>query len=163
MIDFFKNFKEKVLTAAVETDKEEIREEKNVEYLISLGVLLWIVAQADDEFLPEEEEAICSVLQSYSDISDEDMPIILRTIKEAEVMRVDVHEFTRDIRKHLERDARIHIIDHLFRVACADKDLAQEEHEMIRKVSGLLGLDHKEFIASKIKIKREFGMDTVGL
>ena len=37
------------------------------------------------------------------------------------------------------------------------------EHEMIRKISGLLRIDHKDFIDIKIRVKKEFGLDTAGL
>ena len=51
----------------------------------------------------------------------------------------------------------------LFRIACVDKDLDHEEHEMIRKISGLMQIEHKDFIDAKIRIKKEFGLDTAGL
>ena len=53
------------------------------------------------------------------------------------------------------------IIEILFRVACADKQLDEQELETIRQLSGLLGLAHKEFIDAKVKIKKEFGLATV--
>jgi len=159
MKNLFKRIRSHVLGAP--SEKEGAQDERQAKYLISLGVLLWIVAEADEEFLPEEQEKIEEVLKLYGEINDQDMPIVLRAIQEANVMRIDVHEFTRDIKKDLEREDKIDIIEHLFRVACADKELDTTEHEMIRKIADLFGLDHKEFIDSKIKVKKELGMDTV--
>jgi len=152
-------FREKIIGSAEEDDDED----KDINNLIALGVLLWVVAEADDQFLPEESEQIKEVLNQYSDIDENDLPIVLRSIEEAAAMRIDVHSFTREVSKGLERPAKIEIIEHLFRVACVDQDLAESEHEAIRLISSLFRLEHKEFINSKIKIKKEFGMDTAGL
>ena len=57
---------------------------------------------------------------------------------------------------------KINILEQLFRVACSDKDLDDSEVETIRKISDLFGIGHKEFINAKIKVKKEFGLDTAG-
>jgi len=153
-------FKEKIISA---DDAYMQENQKAADNLISLGVLMWVVAQADDQFLPEETEAIVEILKKYSDISDSEMPVILRSIEEAALQRIDVHSFTSEVAKDLERPAKIEIIEHLFRVGCADNDLDEKEHDTIRLISGLFRLDHNEFISAKIKVKKEFGMDTAGL
>ena len=54
------------------------------------------------------------------------------------------------------------IIENLFRIACVDKELDNNELETIRKISGLFKIEHSNFIDAKIKIKKEFGLDTAG-
>ena len=65
---FFDNFRQKVISTASPQEKEDpklISQSKDtVDNLISLGVLLWEVAQADDKFLPEEETKIGDFLAS---------------------------------------------------------------------------------------------------
>jgi len=156
----FSSLKDKILLGD-RADENDGREEMRTEFLISLGVLLWIVAESDSKFLPQEQEQIEKVLVECGEIGEDDMPIVLRAVEEANIMRVDVHSFTKEIRKVLEREARIGLVEQLFRVGCVDGDLAGAEHEMIRKITDLLGLDHKEFIDAKIKIKREFGLKTI--
>ena len=143
---------------------EEVQPEHcEVNNLIALGVLLWTVAEADEKFLPEEKEKIVEVLKACEDISDDDMPIVLRAIEEASVNKIDYHEFTSEVKKGITREARIAIIENLFRVGCIDGDLDNDELEIIRKISGLFMLDHEEFIGAKVKVKKEFGMDVAGL
>lgn len=139
------------------------RRKDTVENLIALGVLLWAVAQADGKFLPVEKAEIENVLSSYGKISAEDMPIVLRAIEEASINRIDLYAFTSEIEKTLSFTAKIGIVENLFRVACIDQDLGHDEQEAIRKISGLLHLEHKDFVNAKIKIKKEFGLDTAGL
>jgi len=163
---FFDNFRQRVMLAVSPQEQENPETSQNkasVDNLISLGVLLWAVAQADDKFLPEEEAEIGEVLKAYGHVTIEDLPIVLRAIEEASIERVDLHAFTKEVGQGLAFDTKIDIVENLFRVACIDRDLDNEEYEMIRKISGLLGVDHRDFIDIKIRIKKEFGLDTAGL
>jgi len=165
MASFFDNFRQKVISAVSSQEQENLEPQAKtkVDNLISLGVLLWEVAQADDKFLPEEEDKIGEVLGQYGHVTKEDVPIVLRAIKEASIARIDLHAFTKEVGQDLAFDVKVSIIENLFRIACIDQDLDNEEHEMIRKISGLLRIDHKDFIDAKIRIKKEFGLDTAGL
>jgi len=162
MIGILKNIRDKVLNAE-QVDEGSEGQDRHSDNLIALGVLLWEVAQADKKFLPEEQEKMKSVLNSYSEISDKDFPIVLRAIKVASLQKIDLYSFTHEVSTGLPREAKIAIIENLFRVACIDNDLDHEEHEMIRKITGLFRLDHTEFITAKVKVKKEFGLDTAGL
>jgi len=167
MAGFFDNFRQKVLSAGASEEQKDsdakLPDKDSVDNLISLGVLLWEVAQADEKFLPEEEEKIGEILNIYGHVVEEDMSIVLRAIKEASIERIDLHTFTKEVGQDLAFDVKISIIENLFRVACIDQDLDNEEYEMIRKIAGLLRIDHKDFIDIKIRIKKEFGLDTAGL
>jgi uncharacterized tellurite resistance protein B-like protein len=130
----------------------------NVDDKLALGVLLWVVAEADHKFLPEEKDEIRTVLEKAGAVSPQDMPYLLGAIETAARERIDLYTFTREVSKDLPYEVKKGIVDQLFRVACADGNLAYEEQETIRKISGLCGIDHKDFIASKLKIKKESGL-----
>lgn len=153
----FTIFKEKILLpreAAAEVEGGDQRTDN----LIALGVLLWAVAQADDNFLPREMEKIKAVLNEYAHIDPEDMPIVLRAIKEASIERIDLHQFVSEASLGMDRGQRAAVIENLFRIACSDRAIDSQEEAVIRQSSGLLGLDHKEFIEAKIKVKAEYGL-----
>ncbi len=154
MLNIINSFKEKIFAnvSAPEDDRE-------VDNLIALGVLLRVVAQADDKFLAQEEEAIADILKSYSEINEDDLPIVLRSIHEATLSRVDLFEFTKEVNEKVDQERKINILEDLFRVACADKELDNVEIETIRKISGLLKLEHSVFIEVKIAVKKEFGLE----
>ncbi|MCK5215887.1 MAG: TerB family tellurite resistance protein [Candidatus Omnitrophica bacterium] len=160
MSGFLDQFRNKVLFSL---RKDQARQEREVavDDKIALGVLLWVVAQADDRFLPEEKEKIEDILRNYAKISEKDMPVILASIEQAEKERIDLHTFTREVSHGLSYPTKVEITELLFRLACVDGDLAHEEHEQIRQIAGLFQIDHKDFINAKIKVKKESGMDTV--
>jgi len=151
----FSDFKNKVLAAANQKNEED-EAGRSVGNLIALGVLLWEVAEADEKFLPEEKAQI-----EDSKISNEDMPIVLRSIEEASIEKIDLYTFTKAVSQDLKHKDKLNILESLFRVACGDGELDEKEHEVIRKISGLFQLDHQDFIDTKIKVKKEFGLKTI--
>ena len=160
MAGFLDEFRKNVITS-VWKDKRDEPKVKDIDDKIALGVLLWIVAEADDKFLAKEDGKIRDILTTYSKISEEEIETVLASIKEAARERVDLHRFTREVGKDLPYEVRKSIIETLFRVACCDEELDHKEMETIRKISGLFHIAHKDFINAKITIKKEFGLDTV--
>lgn len=159
MAGFLDEFRRKVL---IPLHKEEV-EPKEIDDKIALGVLLWVVAEADEKFLPEEEKKMEEILTSYAKISEEDMAYVMGSIKEAARERIDLYRFTNEVSKDLDYQMKISILENLFRVACADRELDDKELETIRKIAHLFRLSHRDFINAKIKIKKEFGLATAGL
>lgn len=134
-----------------------------LDYHIALGVLLWSVAAADNKFLPEEERNIRIILTERCGIARENIEGVLESIKAAEAARIDIYQFTNEITQNFSYEQRVGILEALFRVACADNDLDDTELELIRTIAGLFHVSHKDFIEAKIRVKKEFGMDTAGL
>jgi len=157
MSGFLDKFRNKVTSGVW---KQPPPKGKSIDDKIALGVLLWVVAKADNKFLAQEENQIKEVITDYCNIDKGDLPLVLNSIKEAEREAIDLYSFTSTISKDLNYQAKISILENLFRVACSDKDLDDKEVETIRKISSLLGLEHSDFINAKIKIKKEFGLET---
>ncbi len=159
MAGFLDKFRNNVVSS-VWKDKRDEPKVKDINDKIALGVLLWIVAEADEKFLAKEDEKIKEILTtSHSKIAEEDIETVLASIKEAARERIDLHRFTREVSNDLPYEVRISIIETLFRVACCDEELDHKEMETIRKISGLFHIAHKDFINAKITIKKEFGLD----
>lgn len=159
MAGFLDRFRKKVISSVWKEKADEMHV-KNIDDKIALGVLLWVVAEADEKFLKEEEEQIQEVLRSFSNIPREDIPTVLASVSQAAQERIDLYRFTHEVSENLSYNVKISILENLFRVACVDKDLDNKELEIIRKISGLFNVAHKDFIDAKIRIKKEFGLPT---
>ena len=157
MAGFLDQFRQKVITSVFK-EQQNPNQPAEINDKIALGVLLWVVAEADGSFLAKEKEKIEQILTDFSEIAQGDMPVVMQSIRQAAQERIDLHRFTREVSNDLRYNVKVGIVANLFRVACADKQLDHDEIEMIRKISGLLGVDHKDFIDLKIKIKEEFGI-----
>jgi uncharacterized tellurite resistance protein B-like protein len=159
MAGFLDKFRKNVITSVWKEEKDK-SEVKDIDDKIALGVLLWVVAEADEKFLAHEDEKIKEILILHSKIPEEEIITVMASIKEAARERIDLYQFTREVITNLPYNARISIIETLFRVACCDKELDHKEIEVIRKISGLFRVTHKDFINAKITIKKEFGLNT---
>ena len=159
MAGFLDSFRKKVITSVWKEEKDKPRV-IDIDDKIALGVLLWVVAEADEKFLATEDEKIREILATYSKISEEEIEAVMASTREAARERIDLHRFTREVTKELPYNVKLSIIETLFRVACCDKELDHEETEIIRKISGLFQISHKDFINAKITIKKEFGLET---
>jgi len=157
MAGFLDKFRKDVISS-VWNDEINEPKAKDIDDKIALGVLLWVVANADNKFLSQEENRIKEILASHSKIPKEDIPIVLSSIREADKERIDLYAFTHEVSENLSHAIKILIIEELFRVACVDKELDNSELEVIRKISGLFHVEHKDFINAKIKIKKEFDL-----
>ena len=162
MAGFLNQFRKRVVSS-VWSDQTIDPPKEDVDDKIALGALLWVVAEADNKFLPQEEAKIKEVLSNYAKISEKDLSIVLAAVKEAARESIDLYQFTSEISRDLIYAQRVVIIEQLFRVACADKELDEKELELIREVSSLFHLSHRDFIDAKIKAKKEFGLGTAGL
>ncbi|PLX19945.1 MAG: hypothetical protein C0601_00570 [Candidatus Muiribacterium halophilum] len=136
------------------TNDNPIKEEKNHDLSIALGVLLWIVAEEDEKFLPEEEEKIREILIKRLDVNEDNLDDLIKTIRKAAKDRIDIHDFTRELNTKFNMEEKIRVIEDLFRVAFSDGNMDNYELETIRKISHLLTIPHKDFINSKIKISK---------
>ncbi|UCC95583.1 MAG: TerB family tellurite resistance protein [Candidatus Omnitrophota bacterium] len=159
MAGILDQFRKKVISSVWRDNPVDIKP-RDIDDKIALGVLLWIVAEADEKFLPQEAEKIKEILATYGRLSESEMPYVMNSIEEAAKERIDLYQFTHEVSKDLPHDVKVKIIEDLFRVACADKDLDNNEVEVIRKISNLFRLTHKDFIDTKIRIKSECGLET---
>ncbi|MFH1531881.1 MAG: TerB family tellurite resistance protein [Pseudomonadota bacterium] len=124
---------------------------------IALGVLLWIVAEADGRFLVEEKAQIEQVLIGQG-MGAGDLAVVMASVEQAAKDRIDLYTFTREVAEGLSPAERVEIVKQLYRVACADGSVDHEEVESIRQIAGLLRVPHRDMIDAKVAAKAEYGL-----
>ena len=50
------------------------------------------------------------------------------------------------------------VIEHLWEIAFADSRLDKYEEHMVRKIAGLIYVEHKDFINAKLRVKKRLGI-----
>jgi uncharacterized tellurite resistance protein B-like protein len=63
------------------------------------------------------------------------------------------YEFTRLIKEHFSIEQKINLVEMLWRVAYADGALDKYEEHVIRRISELLYVPHRDYIAVKLKVQ----------
>jgi len=152
MAGFLDSFRKKVVESIYKEkpDLPKVKDE-DINDTIALGVLMLIVAKSDQMFLTTELDKIKDVLSIHAGLSDEKMPYVLATIRQAEEERVDFWRFTRELDEDLPYEHKLPIFEILFRVATVDKDLSNDEIYMLNRIADVFGIYTEDF---KVLLKK---------
>ena len=162
MSGLLQRLRKKIVTSS-RADRKQEAEVKDIDSKITLGVLLWAVgavAQADDKFLKVEEDQIKKVISSHLKLSQDDLAVILTTVRQAAMEKIDFFQLVREANGVLAYSEKVSIIKDLLRIACADRILDDSEIEIIEKMALLLEIEKTDFAQSMREVKREFGLDS---
>lgn len=142
--DFFNN------NAALKTGDDSKRKESGIQ--VAACALLLEMASIDDEFSETEREGIISILEEEFGLAEvmakEVMELAGLELKE----NVDVWQFTSLINKNYSPDEKMQLIELVWKVVYADGHLDKHEDYLVKKLSRMLNLSHKEMIDAKLKV-----------
>jgi uncharacterized tellurite resistance protein B-like protein len=119
---------------------------------LAAAALLIEMTRADYSVGSAERKALEAVLQSALGLVAGEVEELLQLAGEAADRATSLYEFTRLINDHYSREEKIMLIESMWRVAFADGDLDKYEERLIRQVSDLVHVPHKEFIRLKLEV-----------
>jgi uncharacterized tellurite resistance protein B-like protein len=135
----------------------EIREEPDsaeVERRVQLAAaaLLIEMTRADFVLQRDEQATLKRVLGEALSLSDEEINELVALARQAADKAVSLYEFTRLINDHYDKTQKLKLIENMWQVAFADGDLDKYEERLIRQVSDLIHVSHKDFIRLKLLV-----------
>ena len=139
MFNLFK--KKKIAASAIKDDK-----------IVALSCLLVEAALVDEDFGEDEKKVIFNILKKQ--FKNENSNSINKIITEAIDNfnnSSDLVTHTRKIKENWELDARINIIEMLWKVCLVDGQLEPYEDMLIRRISGLIYVNDKNRNLAKKK------------
>ncbi len=119
------------------------------------AVLLLEIAHADGDFSPEEKTLIRELLQQRFALDHAMGEELLQLADAAKRQSVDLHEFTRQINWNFSPAEKEAMIESFWQLAFADGRLDAHEEAMLRQLSSLIGLSHRQLIDAKLKVRCE--------
>jgi uncharacterized tellurite resistance protein B-like protein len=122
---------------------------------VATAALLVELAGSDDQFTPEEKEAITRNLQAYFELTEAEVEEIIAAGKEQLEHRLDLYYFAQQINRRFTRAQKIAVIEMVWRVIYSDNHLSGLEDHLAHRFARLLRLDHSELIAAKLRVKDE--------
>lgn len=145
MIDRIKAyFNNTMNVAARDTEKSRVHKTH-----LAAAALMVEVLKSDFVHRDEEWSALRSALESGLGLTPDEIDHIVE-LADAEVEHaVSLHGFTRCIVNSYTMPERIKLIEMLWQVAWADNVLSDHEQHLMRKISSLLYIPHKDYIAAK--------------
>jgi uncharacterized tellurite resistance protein B-like protein len=132
------------------------------DFQVAVAALLLHMGLADFELTDRERDRITQLLEKYLDLSSAGAAEIMAEAARQLREKTDIYTFTSRITETLAREDRIPIIEMVWRVIYSDNRLEGNEDQVAHRLFELLGLDHSQLIAAKIKIKKELGENGPG-
>ena len=133
------------------TPKAEVNQPDDQPNLdLACAALLVEVARADYADDPRETEATLAAIRRVLEVSETDIAQLLSEANAEVEEGTSVFPHTSLINEHCSREQKYEILVAMWQVAFADGNLDKYEEHLIRRVAGLIHLDHHEFIQAKI-------------
>lgn len=120
---------------------------------LAIAVLLIEVMRSDADSADEEQATILKTLKERFDLADAEVAQLselgLNTAKAA----TDLQQFTSLINRELKPAEKVRIIEYMWQVAYADRQISAHENHLMRKVAALLYIPHADYITAKMRAK----------
>jgi uncharacterized tellurite resistance protein B-like protein len=135
---------------------DEEKETNEVEEMISIATLTLLleIAHSDRNFTKEEESRIDKLVKTYFHLNDNDFESLKRKVETNRKEHVDLYDVTKAIRQNYSIEKRIEVMEMFWKVVYADGTINKYEESLCRQLAELMGLQHKHYIESKLKISR---------
>jgi uncharacterized tellurite resistance protein B-like protein len=146
MIDTLKKFLNKTLVISTpkQVDESEL-------VRLAAAVLLVEVMHADHRVDTSERAAIGRALQICFSLSPDEAEALL---VKAEMRVSDVtslHEFTSVLHQHLDNSEKVKLLEQIWRIVLADKEIDKYEEHLVRQIAELLYVSHSDYIKAKLQ------------
>ena len=115
--------------------------------------LLIETARADDHFDDSELAQIEQTLVNVLNIDASHIKQMLESAEQELDQATCLHELTSIINNDWEFQAKVNLIEAMWKVVLTDQHINPNEHHLMRKIKGLLHIPQSEYIAAKIRAR----------
>lgn len=116
----------------------------------AVAALLYEVARADGQWLPQESEVFHARLAERWQLSAEQVAALAAEGQQLAENATDYHELLKVLRGWNPQQRRELVFD-LWAIAHADGEIDSQEEYIIRKIADLLHVSHSDFIRGKLQ------------
>ena len=132
---------------AEEADDDAREQARN----LAVAALLVEVLRADYATAEAERRQVVESLRGILGLGESESAELLAEAEHQVDKAHDLHQFTAEINRALAHDEKLRVIEQMWRVARSDATVHKYEEHIIRRVSDLLHVSHREFIAAKLR------------
>ncbi|NOZ53904.1 MAG: TerB family tellurite resistance protein [Gammaproteobacteria bacterium] len=154
MLAAIKNFFE----AHILIEEGESADREDHALKVATAALLLEMSRADFDVKDEELLAVAQSIQSMFQLNEEDTRKLVMLAEQESAEATCYYEFTSLINKGFDMQQKIKIVELMWHVAYADKQLEKYEEALVRKLTELLYVPHAEYIAAKHRVQSTLGM-----
>lgn len=125
---------------------------------LAAAALLFEVVRADGVVQEAERVVLRAAVQSTFDLAGEETDALVRLAESAAREAVSIYEFTRTVDQELPPEDKKRLVELLWLVAFSDSEKDPLEEHVVRKIAGLLHVEHPDFIDAKLRARERSGL-----
>ena len=125
---------------------------------LATAALLIEMMRADAEITEDERRMVMKTIMTRFHLTEEESGVLLQFAEEKIQKATGYYEFTSLINKGFTYEQKVKVIENLWEIAFADKSLDKYEEHMVRKIADLIYVEHKDFIDTKLRVKKKLGL-----
>jgi len=125
---------------------------------IATAALFVEMAKADGEFSEEERVQVIESLQKQFGLDAEYVNDLVELSKSKLQDSVSLYEFSTIINDHFSKDDKMELLKNLWRLIYTDKKLDRYEDKLIKIIGGMINIEHKQIINTKLLIRKELNL-----
>jgi len=129
----------------------------NEEIHLAAAALMMEVARSDTTTRDIELKTLADILQGRFNIPADKVAELVDAAGDKVETAHDLYQFTQLINDHFQYAEKEDLIFSMWQVAYADGHIEAIEDHIIRRVAGLVHLDHADFIRLKLKARDTLG------
>ena len=141
------------------SEEESTPDQLDQKLKIATTVLFLEMAYIDFDYSVKEEKQIAKTLVELFDLDSDEVTELIAIAREQRNSKVDIWTFAGLIKSNFSHEQKRDILEKLWILIYADGKVDKFEDRLIRKISTLLGLEHGDMIAAKIKIQKKLNIE----
>jgi uncharacterized tellurite resistance protein B-like protein len=122
------------------------------DHRVAAAALLVHLIEADGVVQPAEKTVLHRLLRDRFGLSDSDADHLAAEGRERDEEAIDLFTFTSVLKRHLDRTARLRLIEMMWTVVFADGTVTELEDNIVWRVSELLGIGTSDRVALKQRV-----------
>lgn len=147
MLNAIREFFDKHLGAPATPDDEAHR------IRVATAALLTEMVRMDGEVEAAEREAALDAVRGKFDLTQDEAVALIALAEEEARQAPDYFQFTSLINKHFTPEQKARVIEQMWTIAYADRELNRYEEHLVRKIADLLYVPHATVVAAKIRAR----------
>ncbi len=134
--------------------RENSQENNDHALQLASAALLIEMTRVDDTIKEEEQQTVTNAIKKTFQLSVDETTELLELAEQEAQQSTCYYEFTSLINKEFSQEEKIKLVEQMWLVAFADKELEKHEEHLVRKISELLYVSHKDFMSAKRRAQR---------
>ncbi len=120
---------------------------------LAQAALMFHVIAADGVVYDEEKERLRQILETRYGLSGGEADQLIAQAHRADSEAIDLYKFTSILKRELDHEARLTLIENLWEMVYADGEIHELEDNVVWRIAELLAIDKRERMELKRKVR----------